>query len=132
MGPLLHLVNNEFSNLLSTFICHVRPGVLPGVEVSEDRFAGPVSLSKASFLSLTTVRAAQAAATTCYVATHPSLAGVSGRYFVDCNESTTCRLAADEREAARMWLVSESLSSSGEGDLGSFNCRLGSDLLPLS
>ncbi|GKG10334.1 hypothetical protein Tco_0339080, partial [Tanacetum coccineum] len=30
----------------------------------------------------------QAAATTCYVATNPSLTNVSGKYFVDCNEAS--------------------------------------------
>nr|XP_009625387.1 short-chain dehydrogenase TIC 32 B, chloroplastic-like [Nicotiana tomentosiformis] len=38
----------------------------------------------------------QGAATTCYVALHPSLQGVTGEYFVDCNEFKPSKLARDE------------------------------------
>ncbi|MBK7579290.1 MAG: SDR family oxidoreductase [Myxococcales bacterium] len=49
----------------------------------------------------------QGAATQCYVATHPSLAGVSGRYFVDCNEAHTSGPGRDPALAERLWEVSE-------------------------
>ena len=52
----------------------------------------------------------QAAATTCYVAMHPSLTGVSGKYFSDCNEETTSKLASNGQEALRLWDYSEKLS----------------------
>ncbi|KAL8509063.1 hypothetical protein ACS0TY_016312 [Phlomoides rotata] len=45
----------------------------------------------------------QGAATTCYVALHPSLKGVSGKYYVDCNEFGTSKLARNEDLAKRLW-----------------------------
>ncbi|KAJ4776600.1 NAD(P)-binding Rossmann-fold superfamily protein [Rhynchospora pubera] len=52
----------------------------------------------------------QAASTTCYVAVHPALAGVSGKYFSDCNESTTSKLASNDQEALRLWEFSDKLT----------------------
>ncbi|CAN8230784.1 unnamed protein product [Cochlearia groenlandica] len=51
----------------------------------------------------------QAAATTCYVATYPKLVNVSGKYFTDCNETTTCGLGSNSLEAAKLWAASEIL-----------------------
>ncbi|KAJ4704710.1 short-chain dehydrogenase TIC 32, chloroplastic-like [Melia azedarach] len=45
----------------------------------------------------------QGAATTCYVALHPSLKGVSGKYFLDCNEMPPSKLARDEVLACKLW-----------------------------
>ncbi|XAR55176.1 Very-long-chain 3-oxoacyl-CoA reductase [Bertholletia excelsa] len=57
----------------------------------------------------------QAAATTCYVATHPRLANVSGKYFEDCNEvASPSKLASSPAEAARLWTLSELLVSAGD------------------
>ncbi|KAL4651288.1 hypothetical protein ACB092_01G148500 [Castanea dentata] len=53
----------------------------------------------------------QAAATTCYVATHPRLLSVSGKYFADCNEATTSKLGSNSSEAARLWSTSEIMVS---------------------
>ncbi|XP_021905160.1 short-chain dehydrogenase TIC 32, chloroplastic [Carica papaya] len=53
----------------------------------------------------------QAAATTCYVATHPRLLNASGKYFADCNETWTSKLGSNSIEAARLWAASESLVS---------------------
>ena len=53
--------------------------------------------------------AAQGAATQCYVATHPQLAGVSGEYFVDCNIAKPSSLARDAALAARLWDESEKI-----------------------
>lgn len=55
----------------------------------------------------------QAAATTCYVATHPRLVNVSGKYFADCNETSTCKLGSNITEASRLWAVSELMISKG-------------------
>ncbi|KAM0888881.1 hypothetical protein ACQ4PT_028060 [Festuca glaucescens] len=55
----------------------------------------------------------QAAATTCYAAAHPRLAGVSGRYFADCNEALPSPAAASPREASRLWQASEAMISGG-------------------
>jgi len=56
----------------------------------------------------------QAAATTCYAAVHPSLAGVSGRYFADCNEAAPSRLACSAEEASRLWSFSEGITAEKE------------------
>jgi NAD(P)-dependent dehydrogenase (short-subunit alcohol dehydrogenase family) len=53
---------------------------------------------------------AQGAATSCYLASHPSLAGVSGLYFVDCNPADPSALQKDHALAARLWQKSEELT----------------------
>ncbi|XP_026424638.1 short-chain dehydrogenase TIC 32, chloroplastic-like [Papaver somniferum] len=53
----------------------------------------------------------QAAATTCYVATHPRVLGVSGKYFSDCNEASPSKLGASASEALRLWSFSESMTT---------------------
>ena len=56
----------------------------------------------------------QAAATTCYAAVHPAVAGVSGRYFADCNEAAPSRLACSAEEASRLWSFSEAITAEKE------------------
>ena len=51
----------------------------------------------------------QGAATTCYVATNPDLAGVSGQYFEDCHVATPVGYMRDDALAAKLWTVSEDL-----------------------
>lgn len=51
----------------------------------------------------------QGAATQVYVATHPSLAKVSGKYFADCNEATPRADGEDMNMAARLWTRSEEI-----------------------
>ncbi|XP_075507877.1 short-chain dehydrogenase TIC 32 B, chloroplastic-like [Primulina tabacum] len=51
----------------------------------------------------------QGAATTCYVALHPGLKGVSGKYFMDCNEFKPNKLARNEVVAKKLWDFSENL-----------------------
>jgi NAD(P)-dependent dehydrogenase (short-subunit alcohol dehydrogenase family) len=53
---------------------------------------------------------AQGAATSCYLASHPSLARVSGLYFVDCNPAEPSAHQRDPALAARLWEVSEELT----------------------
>ncbi|KAF8732722.1 hypothetical protein HU200_015057 [Digitaria exilis] len=53
----------------------------------------------------------QAAATTCYVAVHPAVAGVSGKYFADCNEASPSRLGASSDEATKLWNFSENITA---------------------
>ncbi|KAM3340931.1 hypothetical protein P3S68_028566 [Capsicum galapagoense] len=45
----------------------------------------------------------QGAATTCHVALHPSLKGVTGKFFSDCNEHKPNKLAQDEAFARKLW-----------------------------
>jgi len=51
----------------------------------------------------------QGAATQCYVTTHPSLAGVNGEYFFDCNVGKSSRNGRDTAMAARLWSVTEDI-----------------------
>ncbi|MBX2802799.1 MAG: SDR family NAD(P)-dependent oxidoreductase [Myxococcales bacterium] len=51
----------------------------------------------------------QGAATQTYVATHPSLSGVTGRYFEDCNEARPSAFGRDEAMVERLWETTESL-----------------------
>uniref|UniRef100_A0A0D9WLB7 Short-chain dehydrogenase TIC 32, chloroplastic n=1 Tax=Leersia perrieri TaxID=77586 RepID=A0A0D9WLB7_9ORYZ len=53
----------------------------------------------------------QAAATTCYVAVHPAIAGVSGKYFADCNEASPSRMGSNGDEAAKLWRFSEEIAA---------------------
>ncbi|XP_019097557.1 PREDICTED: short-chain dehydrogenase TIC 32, chloroplastic isoform X3 [Camelina sativa] len=54
----------------------------------------------------------QGAATTCYVALHPNVKGVTGKYFADCNEVTPSKLARDETLAQKLWDFSVKLINS--------------------
>ncbi|KAI8546324.1 hypothetical protein RHMOL_Rhmol07G0107900 [Rhododendron molle] len=47
--------------------------------------------------------ASQGAATTCYVAMHPQVKGISGEYFADCNIANSSSLAKDAELAKKMW-----------------------------
>ena len=52
---------------------------------------------------------AQGAATQTYVATHPTLANVSGEYFADCNVEKPSRFGRDSELAKKLWAKSEEL-----------------------
>ncbi|GFP99175.1 short-chain dehydrogenase tic 32 chloroplastic [Phtheirospermum japonicum] len=45
----------------------------------------------------------QGAATTCYVALHPQVKGVSGEYFADSNIATRTQFASDVELAKKLW-----------------------------
>jgi len=51
----------------------------------------------------------EGAATQCYVATHPELAGVTGWYFDNCNPALPNEHIQDDAMAAKLWAVSEEL-----------------------
>lgn len=53
----------------------------------------------------------QGAATEVYVASNPSLAAVSGKYFADCNVAAPRADAEDPATAKRLWEVSEEIAS---------------------
>lgn len=53
----------------------------------------------------------QGAATEVFVATHPSLAGVNGQYFADCNVAKSRADADDPALAKRLWEVSEKIAA---------------------
>lgn len=74
---------------------------LPGYMLTAARLAG--------WIFMKTIP--QGAATSCYVATHPGLVGVSGYYFADCNPLTPdSPHMEDDALAAKLWQVSEELT----------------------
>ncbi len=52
----------------------------------------------------------QGAATSCYLASNPALAGVTGQYFADCNPAEQSDFQKDPAMAAKLWEVSEQLT----------------------
>ena len=56
----------------------------------------------------------QGAATTCYVGLNPQLRGVTGKYFADCNEEKTSKLAKSDELAKQFWDFSEELIKSAQ------------------
>ena len=54
----------------------------------------------------------QGAATQCYVAVRPELAGVTGRYFSDCDEAEPIRIALDDDLAEQLWRRTEEIVAS--------------------
>ena len=54
---------------------------------------------------------AQGAATQCYVATHPAVAGMTGRYFADSNEAIPSRFGQDDALASVLWARTEDIVS---------------------
>lgn len=53
----------------------------------------------------------QGAATQCYVATHPSLAKISGEYFKDCNPAPQSEQQRNAGMAAKLWEISTRLTA---------------------
>jgi len=52
----------------------------------------------------------EGAATQCYVATAPNIAGLSGAYFVDCNPAQPRKDAEDPNLVEKLWQVSEEIT----------------------
>lgn len=72
-------------------------------------YAGGLRLLMALSTVFTAKSIPQGAATQCFMATHPSLAGVSGEYFVDCNVARSSAHGRDEAMAERLWEVTEEI-----------------------
>ena len=53
----------------------------------------------------------EGAATQCYVAAHPSVAGISGEYFMNSNIARPSRHGRDQALAERFWEVSERIAT---------------------
>ncbi|KAK6130075.1 hypothetical protein DH2020_036202 [Rehmannia glutinosa] len=60
--------------------------------------------------SLKMIEMSQGAATTCYVALHPQVKGVSGEYFADSNIAKRSSLASDTDLAKKLWDFSLNLT----------------------
>lgn len=86
----------------------VHPGV---INTNLGRHFEKWKLFIAGLIGWTFMKSVEAgAATTCYVAAHPALAGVSGHYFADCNPEVPGPAMRDPELAARLWKVSEELT----------------------
>jgi NAD(P)-dependent dehydrogenase (short-subunit alcohol dehydrogenase family) len=69
------------------------------------------AMSKETFAPENMKTVAQAAATTVWAATEPSLAGRGGAYLADCQIGEADAAATDPATAQRLWLLSEQLVS---------------------
>ncbi|MBX3130141.1 MAG: SDR family oxidoreductase [Polyangiaceae bacterium] len=82
----------------------LHPGV---IRTKLFRHMGPADLGLALVAPIALKTVAQGAATQVYVATHPSLADVSGEYFADCNLARSTAHGRDPALAEKLWEVSE-------------------------
>src|SRR6185369_1907773 len=83
----------------------VHPGVIK--TNLQRHMSAPLSVLFNTFGPLALKSTAEGAATQVYVATHPTLAGISGRYFADCNLATPRADADDTALARRLWETTE-------------------------
>lgn len=88
----------------------LHPGVIATNLTRHMNLVMRAAWSAAAPLALKSV--AEGAATQCYVATHPALAGVSGEYFADCNVARSSALSRDAALARRLWDESERIAAS--------------------
>jgi WW domain-containing oxidoreductase len=85
----------------------VHPGVINTNLSRHMNVVAKTALGIASGLVLKSVP--QGAATEVYVATHPTLAAVTGQYFADCNVAKPRADAEDPALAKKLWEVTEKL-----------------------
>nr|URX65639.1 putative short-chain dehydrogenase [Euphorbia peplus] len=86
----------------------LNPGPIRTNILNHDRFLGGfVSLVCSFFLK----NCQQGAATTCYVALHPQVKGVSGQFFKSSNLSNTGSRARDEELGKKLWDFSLKLTN---------------------
>lgn len=84
----------------------LHPGV---IDTNLDRHLPPRDEDAARDFRFKTIP--QGTATTCYVATNPGLAGVTGFYFSDNNMAVPAPFMQDDQAARRLWQVSEELTA---------------------
>ena len=87
----------------------LHPGVIATNLMKDVPLAGRVALALATPLVLKT--AAEGAATSCYLATNPAVATVTGGYFRDCNPGEPRPMGKDDAMAARLWTASEKIAA---------------------
>ncbi|XP_049933025.1 short-chain dehydrogenase TIC 32, chloroplastic-like isoform X7 [Nymphaea colorata] len=89
----------------------LHPGAIP-TNIAQYYIKNMAPLAPLIFISspfLKTVQ--QGAATTCYLALHPNMEGVSGKYFSDCNEDQPSAYGRDADLAKGLWEFSEEMTS---------------------
>lgn len=85
----------------------VHPGV---INTNLSRHMSPFTRALAPIAEAIALKSvAQGAATQCFVAVHPSVEGVSGEYFADCNVARSSRHSRNEAMGERLWKVSEEI-----------------------
>ncbi len=117
-GAMRAYGQSKLANLLFTFelarrlegsgvtVNAVHPGaVATGLGKNNGRWARALT----SVLGLFFRSPDKGAATSIYVATAPTLAGVTGKYFANSREKRPSRAAEDGAAATRLWAMSESL-----------------------
>lgn len=72
---------------------------------------GPLMVALGLVMLPFMISVAQGAATSCYVATSPDVAGMSGQYFADCAPAKSNPLALERELAERLWAVSAELTA---------------------
>ncbi len=106
------LANLLFANALATRLIgtgktanSLHPGVIHTNLVRSMNPIAKIGLAIGGPLVLKSIP--EGAATQTYLAVHPGVAGVSGKYFADCNESQTSTHGRDEAMAEKLWETSE-------------------------
>jgi WW domain-containing oxidoreductase len=85
----------------------LHPGVIMSTELS--RSFGPVVRAFLPVMGLFSKTIPQGAATTCYVAAHPAMAGKTGGFYADCQPYKPNPHADDPGFRQRLWDVSASI-----------------------
>ena len=85
----------------------LHPGVIATNLMRTVPALGRLALTLAAPLVLKTP--AQGAATQCFLATHPSVAGATGGYYRDCNPAEPWPAGRDDAAAARLWETTEAI-----------------------
>jgi len=109
---LSKLMNVHFANELNrrysskqVFSNSLHPGVIP-TELGRNQWAADFFYTIGNLFMKTIP---QGASTTVYVAVAPELESVGGKYFQDCNLGKPTAASQDEKNALRLWEVSEKL-----------------------
>ena len=84
----------------------LHPGV---IDTNLDRYLPPRDPNATSGIPFKSIP--EGAATSCYLAAHPLVDGVTGWYFADCNPAVPAGFMQDDAMAARLWQVSEQLTA---------------------
>ncbi|KAF0902512.1 hypothetical protein E2562_017911 [Oryza meyeriana var. granulata] len=111
LANILHA--NELASFFQEEGCNLTANSLhPGViltNITRYVATNSVVISILSVANLFLKNTQQGAATTCYLALHPDVKDVSGKYFADCKEATPRPVARDAELAKRLWDFSEKL-----------------------
>jgi WW domain-containing oxidoreductase len=106
------LMSNELAKRLGNSPA-TSNAVHPGIIMTPlMRNIGNLRASLSGILSWPVSRSVErGAATQCYVATSPTITGVSGHYFADCNPARMSVHGRNPKLAAQLWEVSEQLAA---------------------